>query len=48
MYDIDDAYAPEVLQPYTMYPHVPPSALVDPAPENRRGQPKRGVAALSE
>lgn len=44
MCEIDDAYAPEILQPYTVYPHVPPSALVDPAPENRRGQPRRNAA----
>lgn len=44
MYDLDAAYALEILAPNTQYPHVHPSALIDPAPENRRGAPRRTVA----
>lgn len=44
MYDVDPAYNLEILAPYTTYPHVPPLALIDPAPENRRGAPRRTVA----
>lgn len=44
MYDMDAAYNLEILSPFTTYPHVPPAALIDPAPENRRGAPRRTVA----
>ncbi|CAG8560256.1 3813_t:CDS:10, partial [Acaulospora colombiana] len=44
---LDAAYALEILAPNTVYPHVPPSALIDPAPENRRGAPRRFVAVQS-
>ncbi|PVG01654.1 hypothetical protein CPB86DRAFT_727459 [Serendipita vermifera] len=47
MYELDAAYALEILAPNTVYPHVPPSALIDPAPENRRGAPRRFVAVQS-
>jgi hypothetical protein len=47
MYELDAAYALEILAPNTVYPHVPPSALIDPAPENRRGAPRRVVAVQS-
>ncbi|KAG9053291.1 hypothetical protein FS842_008392 [Serendipita sp. 407] len=36
MHDMDDAYALNVIAPYTAYPHVSPSSLVDPLPDNRR------------
>jgi len=44
MHSIDTAYALEILAPYTHYPHVPPSALVDPTPENRRQALRRAAA----
>src|SRR4051794_9119895 len=44
MYEIDESYALNILAPFTRYPHVPPSALIEPSPENRRGAPRRSAA----
>ncbi|KAG8834850.1 hypothetical protein FRC17_006782 [Serendipita sp. 399] len=44
MHDLDDAYALDVIAPHTVYPHVSPSSLVDPLPDNRRHLRRPGAA----